>query len=524
MTTRHQSLFRDPADLLCGAWVDLEPGGIRSTNPARLDEAVWSGTPVADHVGRAVDGARDALQKWSRTSFEDRARVLRRFGALCEEHEDRIADLLCDEVGKAMWECRAEAKALVSKVKITLDEQTEHNFGLRRVQGYEVKAGDSKTAACWFRPHGVMAVLGPFNFPMHLPNGHIIPALAMGNTVVFKPSDKAPACGQLMGELLDKALREFASPPGVVNLVQGGAENARALATHPGVDGILFTGSWPVGRSILEANLDRPGRIVALEMGGNNPAVVLPDADLRQAAIEIVRGAFMTAGQRCTCTRRLIVHEGVAGRLLDAIRKAAEALVIANPRGEKTFAGPLVTGASKEAALAFQKELAASDAEPLLEMASPDLEGHYLTPGIWRVPAFVPAGREAGSGSGSGFDAGCDEEVFGPLLRVSVVRTIDDAIEQANATRYGLAASIFTNDSGAASRFRYEARAGCVNVNCATAGASSQLPFGGLGFSGNHRPAGAYSLDYCAIPIAGLTEHGSEATLPQGMTFDDSWL
>lgn len=518
----HATLTRPPADLIGGQWIPLTGEGIRSENPAHPDRTIWQGSPVRSHVDQAVEAARRALPAWSAWPVERRVAVLRRFQELAAGRVEAFTDLLTDETGKALWESKGEAGLIGAKVDITLDPQAEHNFGLRRVSGYELSLGETKRAATWFRPHGVMAVVGPFNFPLHLPNGHIIPALLMGNTVVFKPSDKTPACGQALAELLDEALKAEGAPDGVVNMVQGDVENSAALVAHPGLDGILFTGSWPVGRRILEANLDHPGRIVALEMGGNNAAIVLPDADLRQAAIECVRCAFNTTGQRCTCTRRLVVHESIADRFIAAVCKAASQLIVADPRSEHpVFMGPSVTKASQSAVFDFQSRLTSAGGEVLVQSSIPEKlgPGHYVTPSVVRVDRFTDTPGSEGS-----FDAGCDEEVFGPLLRISVTGDLDDAIVQANATRYGLAASIFTRDTAAIDRFRREARAGCVNVNCGTAGASSKLPFGGLGLSGNHRPAGAYSLDYCAIPIAGMTESSGAAAISPGMTFDDSWL
>jgi succinylglutamic semialdehyde dehydrogenase len=361
-----------------------------------------------------------------------------------------------------------------------------------------------------------MGVVGPYNFPAHLPNGHIVPALLTGNTVVFKPSDKAPAVGQMLTEMLDEALSESGAPVGVVNLVQGKAEVASALVNHDGLDGVLFTGSWPVGRKILESNLDRPGRVIALEMGGNNPAVVMPDADLFQAVVEIVRCAFNTTGQRCTSTRRLIVHETVADRLIPAIVKAASSLVIGDPKsGRPVFMGPIISEQARDAVFEAQRRFAASGGRVILESTPvPGLDGWYLTPSIVMVERFAIDVD----------DCGCDEEVFGPLLRITTVKSLDDAIEQANATRYGLSASIFTADANSQERFLTEVRAGCVNINCGTAGASSKLPFGGTGHSGNNRPAGAFSLDYCAYPVATMVEGSDASTLAQGMRVEREWV
>ncbi len=509
----HASLRHSPSDLIANEWVPLTPGGIESTNPARPGEVVWTGTPVVGHVDRAVGAARKALPEWSSWLLDRRVGVLRRYQELAKERAGEIAELICDETGKALWDCKAEAGLLAGKVDITL--ATGSDTGMSRVSGYGFGMTDTKDASCWFRPHGVMTVVGPFNFPAHLPNGHIVPALAMGNTVVFKPSDKTPATGQALAELFQEALEVEGAPAGTFNLVQGAVETSKALVAHPDADGVLFTGSWPVGRAILEANLDHPGKMVALEMGGNNAAIVMDDADLHQAVAECVRCAFITTGQRCTCTRRLIVHEKVADKVIAAVCKAASLLVVDDPRAETVFMGPIVAKESRDAVFAFQERLAMSGGEVLVESSGvPGREGWYLTPSVVKVGGF----------SIDADDCGCDEEVFGPLLRISVVSSLDEAIEQANATKYGLAASIFTKDAASIERFKREARAGCVNVNCGTAGASSKLPFGGLGWSGNHRPAGSFSLDYCAYPVAGMSESGDAATIAPGMTIDSDWL
>jgi succinylglutamic semialdehyde dehydrogenase len=511
----HASLRHAPSDLLAGAWVPLAHAAntITSTNPAHPTQTVWSGTANPDHADRAVVAAREAGKVWSRWSLDRRVAVLRRYQQICAIRQDAIAALIRDETGKVGWDAKAEAGLLASKVDITLDQGPEG--AMRRVTGLETKLADTRLGKSWFRPHGVMAVLGPFNFPMHLPNGHVVPALAMGNTIVFKPSDKTPATGQLLAELLQEALDAEGAPPGVVNLVQGRADTAQRLVRHPHVDGILFTGSWPVGRAILEANLDSPGRICALEMGGNNAALILPDADLRQAVIECVRSAFITTGQRCTCTRRVIVHETVADRVIPAICKAASNLVIGDPSAaHPVFMGPLISDAARRAVLDAQARFITAGATPLMPCTTLDGEGWFITPGVLTVDRFTATDQGPGA----------DLEVFGPLLRVAVVRSFDEGLDQVNATRYGLAASIFTKDSATTDRFLNEARAGCVNVNTGTAGASSKLPFGGLGLSGNHRPAGSFSLDYCAYPVAGMLESGPAAQLPAGMRFDEGWL
>jgi len=480
-------------------------------------------------VDEAVAAARAALPGWRALGMEGRVAALRAYQKIASSRVDEVAALICRETGKALWDCKAEAGLLGGKVDITLEQpEAGPHAALARVTGFDLPIAESRIGRTRFRPHGVMAVLGPFNFPAHLANGHIVPALLLGNTIVFKPSDKTPAVGQLVAAMFHEALQSVGAPAGVINLVQGGADIAKAIVAHEHTDGILFTGSWAVGRRILEANLDRPGRIVALELGGNNPAIVMDDADLKQAAIECCRSAFVTTGQRCTCTRRVIVHRGIAERFIPALIKAAGSLVIGDPMegvaGQPAFMGPIIRAEARDAVLKFQHEASTKGGGRIL-MEATAMEhpsggpsgGHYITPGILEVPRFSLSDDRCK-------DAGCDEEVFGPLLRVSIADDFDDALAQANATRYGLAASLFTKNAALAERFLDEANAGCANINTGTAGASGKLPFGGLGLSGNHRPAGSFSVDYCAYPVASLIESGDAAGLLPGMHFDDAWL
>ncbi|MEM9082168.1 MAG: aldehyde dehydrogenase family protein [Planctomycetota bacterium] len=474
-----------------------DAGAIVSTNPAKPDEIVWSGNPSVEDVQSAIDAARQAQHAWNRAGIEERERVLRVYQELANADAEEMGKLIMREVGKAAWDSLGEAKALGAKVDITLSHGV--GAGRERVQSFEVGVTETRRGVARFRAHGVMAVLGPFNFPAHLPNGHMVPALLMGNTVVLKPSDKAPAVGQRLANLFRQALEQCGHNPAIVSLVHGGVDVAKALVTNNGIEGVLFTGSWAAGRAILEANLNSPGKIIALEMGGNSPSVVMNDADLKAAAIEVARSAFVTTGQRCTCTRRLIVQRDVADEMLERVAKIARGLRVGDPEGEAgeaVFMGPLVTEDSAQAVIETQAKYAASGAEILVESQRLDRAGHYVTPGVMRVERFSQG--EDGCGA--------DIETFGPLLRATVVDSLDEAIEQANATRYGLASAIFTQDTELQERFLTESRAGCVNVNTGTAGASGKLPFGGLGISGNHRPAGSFSLDYCAMPVASLIE------------------
>ncbi len=512
-----ESLAHPPADFLGEETVEIPGHSVVSHHPARPGDLVWAGEPPIGHVDRAVSAAKAALATWSRWPFEKRAEALHAVRDKLAERKDQFARLIALETGKALWDARAEAGILAGKIDITLDDSA--NSGRSRIRPYEVDLTETRKGICRFRAHGVMAVIGPYNFPAHLPNGHIAPALAAGGTVVFKPSDKAPAVGQLLAETYREALAEAGAPAGVVNLVQGHAEQAQALTIHPEVDGVLFTGSWPVGRKILAANLDSPGRIIALELGGNNPAIVAGDANLAQAVVECARCAFISTGQRCTCTRRIILEKSIADRFMEAFVKATKTLTFGDPfADEQPFMGPIIREEAQESALRFASHASAMGAEVVVAPEATDVlgceGGHFITPGVLRVDQFVKSDEGPGA----------DIEVFGPLVRVCVVDSFDEALEQANATRYGLAASIFTKSEEKTNAFLSQIKAGCANVNAGTAGASSKLPFGGLGHSGNHRPAGAFALDYCAHPVASMVETGDAKVVPTGMEWDDEWI
>ncbi len=499
--SRRGPLATGPSDFIDGAFAAIPGEAIAVVDPAAPDDVVWRGSPVLGHVDAAVAAARQAFPAWAGLPMESRIAHLKRYAEVVSRRVEAIADRITLEMGKLRSESLLEAKLLAEKVAITLDD-----ISMGRVRGYDVAPAGGKLARCRFKPHGVMAVIGPFNFPAHLPNGHFVPALLLGNAVVLKPSDKTPGVGQLLAE----CVLEAGLPSGVFNVVQGGAATAQRLVQHEAIDGILFTGSWPVGRAILAANLDRPGRIVALELGGSNPAAVMPSADLRQAVIECARASFATTGQRCTCTRRIILHESIADRFLGAFCKLASTLLVAPGfSDEPAFMGPIATEGAANAFLAAQRDLAERGGRVLVAASRLDRPGWFVTPSVVEVERF---------------DVASDCEVFGPLAQVSIVRSLDEAIAQANATEFGLAASIFTAVDAEFDRFFAECRAGCINRNTGTAGASSKLPFGGLGKSGNHRPAAAFSVDYCAYPVASMVETTDAAPLPTGMRLEADWL
>jgi succinylglutamic semialdehyde dehydrogenase len=492
---------RPPANLIGGTWRDIPGDAVVSRDPSAPERVVWSGGAVMEHVDEAVSAGRAAWPAWRGAGFDARADVLRRFAQACAAHGERLARTITAEMGKTLAESRAEAKLLQDKVAITLEPST-----LSRVRDFEVDAGAGRQGACRFRPLGVMAVVGPFNFPAHLPHGHWVPALLLGNTVVFKPSDRTPATGQVLGEIAVEA----GLPAGVFNVVQGGADVSERLVGHPEIDGVLFTGSFPVGRRILEMNLDRPGRMIALEMGGSNAAIVWKDADLRRAVIECMRSAYATTGQRCTCTRRIIVHASLAERFITAFCKMASTAVVgaAHDAGP-VFMGPVVSQAARQAVLDRQAALARGGGRVLLEAVAFDRPGWFVGPGLVQVERF---------------DAASDCETFGPLAQVSVVEDLDEAIGQANATDFGLVASVFTGETTVWRSCVDGLRVGCLNRNTGTAGASSRLPFGGLGRSGNLRPAGSFAVDLAAFPLATLEDPTPDTAAPAGVQVDPRWF
>jgi succinylglutamic semialdehyde dehydrogenase len=456
-----------------------------SVNPAN-GARIWSGAEAsATDVDAVVAAAHAAFPGWRRTPLADRIALVRRFAALVESRKGDLTGLISRETGKALWDAATEAAAVIGKAELSVKAHAERT-------GERDLAAGPVSARLSHHPHGVMAVLGPFNFPAHLPNGHIMPALIAGNTVILKPSEQTPA----VGEWMVRVWREAGAPPGVVNLVQGAREPAERLVAHPHVDGVLFTGGVETGRAIHRALAGKLEKIVALELGGNNPLIVWNAADVEAAARLIVRSAYITSGQRCTCARRLIIEDGAAGRAVtDALAALIPRLQVGRPDGEpQPFMGPVISPRAASQVLAAQDQWSRAGGRTLVSAATPEAGAAYVTPGLVDVT------------DANGLP---DTEVFGPLLKVVRARTFESALEAANATAFGLAAGLISDEEVLFRQFAQEIRAGVVNWNRPTTGASGALPFGGVGLSGNHRPAGYHSADYCAWPMASLVAPGA---------------
>ncbi len=476
------------SDLVIGANKRAGAGDEFASHDPATGDVVWQGASANEaDVQEAVAAARAAFPDWSRRPHDERIDVVTKYQDVVKKRADEIAQLISRETGKALWETKGEAAALASKVDISLDGYAERTGA---------RASDTAfgRAALRHAAHGVMAVFGPYNFPAHLPNGHIVPALIAGDTVVFKPSEITPGIGAVLAD----CWREAGLPDGVVNLVQGARETGAALLDAE-IDGVLFTGSVDTGVMIHRKFAGRPDIILALEMGGNNPLVVLEDCDAEAAASIVLHSAFVTTGQRCTCARRLMIPAGGHGdAVLEALCGLLDRIRIgAWNDSDEPFMGPLVGEPAAKRVLEAQDRIVAAGAKIL--RASEQLE---------RGPAFLTPGVLDATGLSQP-----DAEVFGPLLTVYRVEGFEQAIAAANDTKFGLAAGLVSDDESNWTRFVSQIRAGIVNWNRATTGAASNMPFGGPGFSGNHRPSAYYAADYCAYPVASQ-EAARAQTLP----------
>ncbi len=463
-----------------GRWKPGNGQPFISVNPGS-GEQLWKGCSAGPKdVDAAVNSARAAAPAWSALHIDRRIAFLKAFSAKLTEHRSDLAKIIGMETGKVLWEAESEVGAMINKADISIDAY--------KVRCPELRDPQAATLTITrYKPHGVLAVFGPYNFPGHLPNGHIIPALLAGNTVVFKPSELTPLVAQRTIEIW----LEAGLPTGVLQLVQGGRDTGQSLAQHPQIDGLLFTGSAKTGQSLSKQFGAQPEKILALEMGGNNPLIVTSVSNLKAAAYMTILSAYLSSGQRCTCARRLIVPHGEQGNAFIASLRAMIPLIQVGKYDDTPppFMGPVVSTATAKQLLTAQDQLLQAGAEPLIPMTSMQLGDAFLKPGLIDV-------TQVGERS--------DDEIFGPLLQVIRVADIKAAIEEANRSQYGLSAGIFTDSRKEFDTFYHAIRAGVVNWNQPLTGASSRMPFGGIGMSGNHRPSAFYAADYCAYPVASM--------------------
>lgn len=475
-----RTLEEQKGNCLGAGWKAGRGAPFFSCDPATGEE-VWRGRAAnEEQVDEAVGAARRAGEEWRELGFDRRLDLAVAFGTVLERKREDLAHLISREVGKPLWESRTEVAAMIRKIPLSAAAYRDRCPEAGQAVG-------EATLRTRFRPHGVLAVFGPFNFPGHLANGHIVPALLAGNTVLFKPSERAPAVACRMIE----AWQEAGLPPGVLNLVQGGAATGETLASHPGIDGLLFTGSHSTGMLLHRLFAAAPEKILALEMGGNNPLVVWEAEEVAAAALLVVQSAFLTAGQRCTCARRLILSTGRDGDdLLEALTGAIHRIRVgAFTEVPEPFMGPVISSAVADGILEAQRDWLQKGAVRLVEARRLRAGSGLISPGLVDVTRL---------------EERADEELFGPVLQVVRVPDFSAALAEANRTRFGLAAGLVSRRADLWEAFRKESRAGVVNWNHPLTGASGRAPFGGLGQSGNHRPSGYLAADYCASPIASM--------------------
>ncbi len=448
--------------------------------------------PISD-VDTEVAAARGGWAVWASKPLAFRIETLRRFANVVRQRADAFTDLIARETGKPVWESRTEVDTVIAKVDISVTAYAERTAQRR------MDAQLGSRVALRHKPHGVLAVLGPYNFPAHLPNGHIVPALIAGNAVVFKPSEKTPAVGAFLVE----CYRAAGVPEDCIRLVVGGPAEGKALAAHPDIDGLLFTGSARTGLALNRAFADKPDKILALEMGGNNPIVVWDTPDLHTAAVLVVQSAFTTAGQRCTAARRLIVDTKLYDPLIDTINRMIGRIIVGDPHADPApFMGPVIDNEAADQLTESFLALMMRGGRAIRHLERP-IEGRpFLLPAMIDVTDMPDRP---------------DMELFGPILQVIRADDFDEAVAEANNTRYGLSASLISQTPGLYDRFWANARAGIVNWNKPTNGASSGAPFGGIGWSGNHRPSAYYAADYCAYPVVSSESESARASIGIGL-------
>ncbi|WP_133127832.1 succinylglutamate-semialdehyde dehydrogenase [Legionella nagasakiensis] len=464
-----------------GHWISGSGDAFMSINPAE-GTCVWEGrNATTEEIAAAVAAAQHALKLWSRFDFATRTNYLQNFAKQVEMRRQELTYLIALETGKPLWEAETEVNAVIGKIGLSVQAYQERT--------YEKKINTPDAIGhLRYKPHGVVAVLGPFNFPAHLSNGHIVPALLAGNTVVYKPSELTPA----VAELIIQCWHDSGLPPGVLNCIQGDASCAKTLL-QKNIQGVYFTGSYKTGLAIHQQFSDRPGIILALEMGGNNPLVIDAVKDLQAALYHTLLSTLITAGQRCTCARRVIIPDTKFGdEFLECFIRLCKKIRVGTFKDvPEPFIGPVIRHSHALMHLKAQEQLRTQGGNSLLAMSLLADNTGLLSPGIIDM---------------SGVENPSDEEIFAPLVQIYRYHNFEQALVLANQTQYGLAAGIMTDNDQHYEQFYQTVRAGIINWNRPTTGAASNMPFGGIGHSGNHRPSAYYAADYCAYPIASLEQ------------------
>jgi succinylglutamic semialdehyde dehydrogenase len=456
-----------------------------------MDERVlWEGQEASLlQCEKAFEAAHQSFIPWSKLSLVERIAILEKVVVQMKSKAEEIAESISMEMGKPLWESKLEMTAALGKLGHCVKAH-----GIRcHDDRHEIGGAIGKTK---YKPHGVALILGPFNLPVHLPNGHMMPLLLAGNTVIFKPSEKVPMVSQRLMECFVEVLEREASScgGGVCQVLQGGKIVAESCLSKD-VQVVAFTGSRRAGVSIHKALAGRPEVLLALEMGGNNPLVVW-DLEVQDAALEamlqgVVRSTWVTSGQRCVCARRLIVANDEQGsQFVTRLAEVAKNLVTGYHSDEsEPFMGPLVDRNMGQQVLDAQEQWLHLGGKMILPSEAHRGNMALISPGIVDMTDAVEK---------------VDEEIFGPLLQVIRVESFEAALQEANRTKYGLAAGYFGHNQDHWDRFQQDIKAGVVNWNRPITGASSASPFGGWGWSGNHRPSAFLAADWCSQSQARL--------------------
>lgn len=460
---------------------------IHRSSPANTNQQLWSLPLDYRHVEDVIDSAVKGFQFWRRTSLEERIQFLKRYQEQLNLKKDEIARAISIEAGKPLWESYTEVGTLIGKIDVTISDS------LPRIETKEYEQLAPNTGgALYFKPLGPCLIIGPFNFPCHLANGQITSALIAGNSIIFKPSEKTSYCGQLLIDCFHAA----GFPNGVINLIQGSGETAGRLLKSKEIKGVFFTGSKEVGLKILHNTYQDLSKLVSVELGGKNPAIVHSDADLNFSLAELLRGAFLTAGQRCTSTSLVFIHESLAERFTAELHQWAKKIIIDHPIDfqEEPFMGPLIDQKAVDEYLLYMGMAKREGLEEIMrgKLIEKKFPGHYVSPSIHYAETFNPNGHFLSS------------EIFGPNCTIVPYKEIEEAIAMANSSEYGLAGCVFTKDKNVFDLCVRDLDLGLINWNRSTVGASARLPFGGVKNSGNYRPAAVATIDACVYQMASL--------------------
>lgn len=475
----------------------LKSNELFSINPS-TEEIIWKGSETSPHELEEIIAKSKNVQKdWENVPLDEKQKIINNFADYIKAHVDDAAKIISDENGKPFWEAKTEVKSLINKVQVVFDAYTE------RAKIKEKELANNRMSYTRYRPYGVMAVLGPFNFPMSMPNSHIMPAIYAGNTVVFKPSERTIKSA----EYYVNAWKESGLPDGVLQIVYGNGKIGENLINSNDIDGVLFIGSFNAGKSIEKIMTER-NRICVLEMGGNSPLVIWDYSDVRAAINIAIQSAYISSGQRCSAARRLIINRSIYNDFIPALSNAIKNIIVGKPFDEDPtpFMGPMIDKRAVDAFMDDYYTLKNRGAKELVPTSVIDELGvNFVRPALIDVTGIEDN----------------DKEVFGPLLQLIVVDSIEEAIEISNKTQYGLAAGIITESSEIYEKYYLHTKAGIINWNQQLTGSSTINPFGGIKGSGNFHSAGYLSVDYCSYGCASMESQKANAPkeLSPGLNF-----